>query len=61
MQGLVIHDVSLGKERLQGPRSAMLSAPVPNTLPSSTLPFPAWKTGNHSPGGIAQLWLMRTL
>lgn len=56
MQGLVIHDVSLGKERLQGPRSAMLSAPVPNTLPS-----PAWKTGNHSPGGIAQLWLMRTL
>lgn len=37
------HDVSLGKERLQGPRSAMLSAPTPNTLSSSPLPFPTWK------------------
>lgn len=56
-----IHDVSLGKERLQGPRSATLSAPTPNTLSSSPLPLPTWKTGNHSPGGVAQLWLMRTL
>lgn len=31
-----IHDVSLGKERLQGPRSATLSAPTPNTLIIST-------------------------
>lgn len=35
-----IHDVSLGKERLQGPRSATLSAPTPNTLSSSLLPLP---------------------
>lgn len=36
-----IHDVSLGKERLQGPRSALLSAPTQNTLSSSLLLLPA--------------------
>lgn len=56
-----IHDVSLGKERLQGPRSALLSAPTQNTLSSSPLLLPAWKIGNHSIAGTAQLWLMCVL